>query len=96
MKHALLDCTHARRFWIAAPDWLGIKRPELHLLTWSRDVICDPMFSESEKAKLVTVMWAIWTSRNNATHDKKELDPFQSMKKTQEALTVLELPRDHA
>ena len=54
------------------------------------------MFSESERAKLVIVMWAIWTSRNNAAHNKKEIDPIQSMKKTLESLTVLELPRDYA
>ncbi|KAE8821891.1 Alanyl-tRNA synthetase [Hordeum vulgare] len=78
MKHASLDCTHARRFWSAALDWLDIKRPELHPLTWSQDILSNPMFSDSKRAKLVTVMWAIWTSKNNATHDKRELDPALS------------------
>ncbi|KAE8775544.1 Alanyl-tRNA synthetase [Hordeum vulgare] len=96
MKHVLLNWTHARRFWSTAPDWLDIKRPEVHPLTWSQDILCDPMFLNSERAKLVTVMWAIWTSRNNATHDKRELDPVLSMQKTREALPVLELPRNHA
>ncbi|KAE8783507.1 Alanyl-tRNA synthetase [Hordeum vulgare] len=80
----------------AAPDWLDIKRPELHPLTWSRDILCDPRFLDSERGKLVTVMWAIWTSRNNATHDKRELDPALSVQRTREGLAVLELPRDLA
>ncbi|KAE8778169.1 Alanyl-tRNA synthetase [Hordeum vulgare] len=84
------------RFWSSAPDWLDIKRTELHPLTWPRDILCDPRFLDAERAKLVTVMWAIWTSRNNATHDKGELDPVLSMQKTCEALAALELPRDHA
>ncbi|XP_073363418.1 uncharacterized protein [Aegilops tauschii subsp. strangulata] len=41
-------------------------------------------------------MWAIWTSRNNITHDKASLDLLVSMKKTREALAILELPRVQA
>ena len=41
-------------------------------------------------------MCAIWTSRNNITHDKGEFDPVRSMKQIQEALAILELPQDHA
>ena len=59
MMHALLDCSHARQFWDATPEWLNVKRPTLHPLTWSRDILCDDKFSESERATLVTVMWTI-------------------------------------
>lgn len=73
-----------------------MKRPDLHALTWSKDVICDPRFYESDCAKLVTIMWAIWTSRNNITCDKGGLNPIQSMKMTREMLALLDLPREHA
>lgn len=37
------------------------------------------------------LMWAIWTSRNNITHDGVSMDPFQSVKRIREALAVLDL-----
>lgn len=94
--HALLKCSHARSFWNEAPEWLGVKRPDLHPLTWTKDILCDPMFSEADRAKLVSIMWSIWTSRNNITHDNGRLDPVQSMKLMREALALLDLPREHA
>ena len=96
MMHALLNCSHARGFWTQAPVWLGVNRPDLHPLTWSKDITCDPKFSESDRAKLVTIMWAIWTSRNNITHDKGGLDPIQSMKMTRDTLALLDLPKAQA
>lgn len=35
-------------------------------------------------------------SKNNITHDKASLDPVHSMKVTREALSLLELPGEHA
>lgn len=96
MMHALLNCTHARRFWNEAPEWLDIKRPDLHPVTWVKDILCDYLFSDSDRAKLVSIMWSIWTSRNNITHDKGDYDPVQSMKLIREALASLDLPQDHA
>jgi hypothetical protein len=96
MMHALIQCTHAKRFWMEAREWLDIKLPDLHPATWSRDILCDPLFSEEQRPKIITVMWAIWTSRNNIVHDKGSLDPIQSMKITRDALAVLEVPRQHA
>ena len=80
MMHALLNCSHARRFWNKATEWLDIKRPNLHPLTWAQDILCVSSFSESDRAKIISVMWSIWTSRNNITHDKDGFDPAQAMK----------------
>lgn len=41
-------------------------------------------------------MWAIWTSRNNVTHDRDSLDPTRSMKMIIETLSLLEIPQHHA
>jgi ribonuclease HI len=38
-------------------------------------------------------MWAIWTSRNNWTHDRGAYDPIQALKMVKEALTILNLPK---
>ena len=94
--NAQLECPHPRHYFDATPKCLNVKRPTLHPLTWSRDILCDDIFSESERATLVTVMWTIWTSRNNITHDKAAFNPSQSMRKVRETLAVPELPSEHA
>ena len=92
LMHALIKCSHAQSLWTEAREWLHVKLPELHPLTWCRDILCDPRFSESDRAKIVTAMWAIWTSRNNITHDRAHMNPAQSLKHIRETLALLELP----
>jgi hypothetical protein len=41
---------------------LDLKLPELHPSTWTRDILCDQIISEKDRPKIITVMWAIWTS----------------------------------
>lgn len=90
--HALIKCSHAQSFWAEARSWLHLKLPDLHPGTWCKDILCDPHFTEADRAKIVTVMWAIWTSRNSITHDRVSMDPVQSMKRIRETLALLELP----
>jgi hypothetical protein len=49
-----------------------------------------------DHGKIILVMWAIWMPRSNTTHDKGSLDKVQSTKMMKDALTMLELPRQHA
>jgi ribonuclease HI len=67
--------------------------PRLHPLTWSRDILCDAMFADSDRPKIITVMWAIWSSRNAWTHDRGVYDPVHSVKMAKEALAILEVPK---
>ena len=90
--HALMKCYHAQIFWAEAISWLHLKLPAQHPCTWCKDILCDPRFTEADRAKIVTVMWAIWTSRNSITHDRVSMDPVQSMKRIRETLALLELP----
>ena len=50
------------------------------------------VIADVERPKIVTVMWAIWTSRNNLTHEKGSLDPRQSMRRVSETLALLQIP----
>lgn len=93
MLHALITCDHAKRFWVEAEAWLNISHPRLHPATWSKDILCDPMFLDSDRAKMITTMWAIWNSRNGWTHDRVMYDPVQSLKMAKEALAILALPK---
>ena len=96
LMHALVKCTHAKRFWGEARGWLQVKLPALHPETWMKDILCDSRFQETDRAKIVSVMWAIWTSRNNITHDRESLALFCSMKMIRDTLSLLELPQQHA
>jgi hypothetical protein len=51
------------------------------------------MFSVSDRAKIITTMWAIWLSRNSWTHDHGSYDPVQSLKMAKDTLAVLEIPK---
>jgi ribonuclease HI len=93
--HALITCDHARRFWDEAQFWLGYTLPNLHPRTWSRDILCDVRFAELDRGKIITIMWAIWNSRNSWTHDKGTFDPVQSVVMAKEALAVLAIPQKH-
>ncbi|KAE8797471.1 Alanyl-tRNA synthetase [Hordeum vulgare] len=96
LRHALLDCSHARKFWDIGPDWLEVSRPDVKPQTWKIDILCDQRYSESERAKLVSIMWSIWTSHNNITHDRGPVSPSQSMILTRDALAMLDIPRNQA
>jgi hypothetical protein len=50
------------------------------------------MFLDSDRAKIITTMWAIWSSRNSWTHDRGSFDPVQVVKMAKEALAVISIP----
>ena len=93
LEHALLLCSHARCFWEEARLLFDINISRLHPHTWARDISCDHRFSDKERVIIVTVMWAIWTSRNRLTHDRDGADPASSVRRIREDLAILELPK---
>ena len=92
LMHALVACSHARRFRDEAQSWLDFRLPRLHPNTWSIDILCDDRFTDQVRAKIISVMWAIWTSSNRWTHEKEHTDPAQSVRRIREDLAVLEIP----
>jgi hypothetical protein len=75
LMHALVLCEHARKFWDEAQGWMDCVLPRLHPHTWAKDITCDSCFLDSDRAKMITIMWAIWSSRNSWTHDRGSYDP---------------------
>lgn len=96
LRHVLIHCSHAKSFWREAEQLFDFWLPRLHPETWSRDIVCDRMFSDEERAKIITVMWAIWHSRNHWVHDQEQLNPRIAVQKIREDLALLELPRQAA
>jgi hypothetical protein len=77
----------------AAKEILLLKLPKLHPLTWTKDILCDPRYTVDGRAKITTVMYNIWTSRNNITHGEVGYNPAKSMEFITETLSLLELPK---
>ena len=93
LMHALVHCSHAKRFWEEARLLFDINLPRLHPNTWARDILCETRFSENDRATIITVMWAIWMSHNRRTHDQEIIDPAASVRCIREDLALLDIPR---
>ena len=94
LMHALIECSHAKLFWEKAKELLLVKLPRLHPRTWARDILCEPSITQKESAVITTVMYSIWTSRNNLTHDEAGFNPVKTMELVKETLQALELPNE--
>ena len=68
IKHVLIDCTMARRFWEQVYKLSGAKLPKLHHATWAHDLL-DPAIVQRKNATVILCgMWAIWVCRNQRRH----------------------------
>ena len=94
LQHALIHCSHAQRFWVEARVWFDIHLHRLHLNSWSRDILCDPRFSDKDRPLIITIMWSIFHSKNRIKHNEDGTDPMTSMRMTKESLAILELPQN--
>ena len=92
--HFLVTCNHAKLFWIEAEDFFEFKIPKLHPATWSRDLL-DPSFIGRDRAAvIISVMWAIWSSRNKYTHEEVKYQPGRSMVLVKELIQAMYIPSD--
>ncbi|KAE8804669.1 Alanyl-tRNA synthetase [Hordeum vulgare] len=96
LEHALMHCSHARRFWVEAQALLDVHLPALHSVSWRKDILSDPSFSQKDRATIITIMRSIWNSRNKWTHEGERFDLVQSIKFIRESLAVLEIPNEQA
>ena len=96
LMHALVHCSHAKSFWATTREVLDLKLPPLHPTTWSRDLVVDTRFSTAERCQIITIMHAIWSSRNRWTHDEDGYNPIQADKRAREDLALLDLPGDRS
>ena len=91
--HALIECIHAKQFWMAAQQRFDLHLPRLHPHTWARDILLDPMFSQDARCKIISIMHTIWSPRNKWTHDRDGFDPVQAIKWVHETLSILDIPK---
>jgi hypothetical protein len=92
VKHALIECSHAKLFWEAVKEILNLKLPRLHQDTWTKDIICDSIISEEDRPKIITIMYSIWDSRNKWTHGEKGYNPVSTIGFVRDTLLCLDLP----
>jgi hypothetical protein len=88
----MVQCDHALPFWEAATDFFSLKLPRLHPVTWTMNVV-DPSFLNKRDASIaISVMWAIWTSRNKYTHGEVVYQPRKAMELVDEFIKALDIP----
>jgi hypothetical protein len=90
--HALTECEHAKVFWVAAQDFFEVKLPKLNPATWARDILDPSLIKKYDAAIVVSVMWAIWGSRNKYNHGEEKYQPLKSMELVYEFVKSLDIP----
>jgi len=50
------------------------------------DILCDAMFSQGERERLISIMSAIWDSKNRWTHEDTGYDPSKTRESIAETL----------
>jgi hypothetical protein len=88
--HALVECEHAELSWIAAQDFFGVKLPRLNPATWAKYILDASIFKKQDAALAVSVMWAIWGSRNKFNHGEAKYRPMKSMGLVDEFIKTLD------
>jgi len=73
IKHALLDCTVAKAFWAQVRMMTGVKVPQLHPVTWARDLVDPDVFPAKSVAVVLCGMWSLWMSRNKKRHGERDV-----------------------
>jgi hypothetical protein len=68
IRHVLVECTVARRFWEMTRELTGVKLPKLHSQTWAGDIVDSSCCSEKDTAVILCGMWSLWMARNQRQH----------------------------
>lgn len=92
MYHSLLKCDHKKQFWVVAEEQFGLSMPRLHPKSGAMDIIDGTKLQKKETPLAVTVMWTIWSSRNNFVHGENVYQPLKKLKLVEEHMSTLELP----
>ena len=49
-------------------------------MTWAQDILMSDLLNKEDKCKVISIMHAIWGSRNKWVHEKETYDPVQAIK----------------
>jgi hypothetical protein len=88
--HALVECSHAQLFWTAAKDAFNLKLPRLHPVTWAEDILCESSFDSLDRNMTISIMAAIWDSRNKWSHDDSGYSPVKAVDNIAETLAFID------
>lgn len=75
IRHILIECTIAKRFWAEVRVLTGVKLPSLHAATWATDLISG-VCSDKNRGIFIVGMYSLWMQRNNRRHGA----PVQSVR----------------
>jgi hypothetical protein len=92
LYHCMVQCDHAMAFWEAAEEHFGVNIPRLHQALWSLDILDPGIVKRKDADIFVSVMWAIWTSRNKYTQGEVAYQPRRAIELVDELVRSLDLP----
>lgn len=96
LYHVVFECTYAHRFWDAVKEITGVKMPNLHPLTWARDIMAHQNIRSEETSVLVCDAWSLWSGRNARHHGSRNWEPEAAVRhvsKMLEEMLSLEIER---
>ncbi|KAF8656343.1 hypothetical protein HU200_060725 [Digitaria exilis] len=67
-------CSMARSFWRAAKEIVGIKLPDLHPLSWTKDLLSEESCSKENTSLIICGVWSLWSGRNARKHGREKWD----------------------
>jgi ribonuclease HI len=96
LYHVALKCTFALQLWKAAQEITGVRVPELHPGSWTRDVLAGDLCTPREAALIICGAWSLWSGRNARKHGKGRWNPQAAVRHVAamvEALVCLQASR---
>ncbi|TVU18379.1 hypothetical protein EJB05_34470, partial [Eragrostis curvula] len=78
--HITMECSYAKRFWEAVQEVMGVKLPDLHPLTWAKDIISGQVCSLADANVIVCGAWSLWSGRNARNHGKSHWNATAAVK----------------
>lgn len=67
IRHILIDCTIAKRFWTETQALTGAKLSRLHAATWATDLLSG-ICSDKDRGTFIVGMYSLWMQRNRRRH----------------------------
>jgi uncharacterized protein YutE (UPF0331/DUF86 family) len=78
---------------LAAKEVFSLQFPRIHPESWAADILCEEWFLSTEKAQLISVLAAIWYSRNKLVHGTVGYDPGKCVEVIKQDLLEIVIPK---
>jgi hypothetical protein len=68
--HVFVDCPLVVQFWKGVKGLMGYKLPQLHQVSWARDLLSGKLCTSEEVVVFICGAWVLWSGRNARKHGR--------------------------